>query len=147
MKQSIKEKILIERGLIQKQPAPKKHRRFKAGIKPQVSGKSKTPLMKYLEQKYREPIEDILVSGSLAVVAKKLDNEVDTSTLGRWIKRFRLRYSEDNLPSCEDCKMRGAACEGGICYVLINLELWDLIPIKKQEVLNEGNPHPNPTAP
>jgi len=139
MVKSIRDKILAERGLAQKQPAPKKHKRFRAKIKPQVSGKSKTPLMKYLEQKYREPIENILVSGSLAVVAKKLDNEVDTSTLSRWIKRFKLRYTEDNLPSCEDCRQKGVACQFGVCYVLINLELWDLIPIKKQEVLNEGN--------
>jgi hypothetical protein len=133
-----KERILKERGLSQKQPAPRKHRRFQAEIKAKVSGKPKTSLMKYLEQKYKVAIEEVLVSGSLSVVAKKLGNEVDTTTLSRWIKRFKLRYSGDNLPSCDGCKHYGPACDSGICYILADMELYDLIPIKKQEVLNDS---------
>ena len=133
---SPKERILKERGLLEHQPAPKKHRRLIPTIERQVSGVSKTPLMRYLEEKYKQPIEKMLVSGSLSVVAKRLGNEVDTSTLSRWIKRFKLRYSADNLPQCEGCRQYGLACQGGICYVLINLGLYELVPIKKEEVLS-----------
>lgn len=132
-----KDKILKERGLTVTRPAPKKHRRFMPEIKVTYSGKPKTPLMRYLEQKYQVPIEDMLVSGSLSVVAKRLGNEVDVTTLSRWIKRFKLRYTVDNLPNCEGCKHEGIACQAGVCYVLLNMELYDLVPIKKQEVLNE----------
>lgn len=133
---SPKERILKERGLLEHQPAPKKHKRIVPAIEVTVSGISKTPLMRYLEQKYKQPIERMLVSGSLSVVAKRLGNEVDTSTLSRWIKRFKLRYTTSNLPQCEGCKQYGLACQEGICYVLINLELYELVPIKKEEVLN-----------
>lgn len=136
---SPKQRILKERGLLEHQPAPKKHRRIVPSIEGQVSGVSKTPLMRYLEQKYKQPIEQLLVSGSLSVVAKRLGNEVDTSTLSRWIKRFKLRYNANNLPQCEDCKQYGLACEQGICYTLINLGLFELVPIKKKEVLDGIN--------
>ena len=139
MKLTAKDRILKERGLIITKPAPKKHRRFIPEIKVTYSGKSKTPLMRYLEQKYGIAIEDALVSGSLSIVAKKLGNEVDVTTLSRWIKRFRLRYNADNLPDCEGCKQYGLACEGGICYVLISLGLYELVPIKKEEVLSNDN--------
>lgn len=132
---SPKERILKERGMLQRQPAPKRHKILQPAIKVTVAATSKTPLMRYLETKYGKAIEDMLVSGSLSIVAKQLGGEVDTSTLSRWIKRFKLRYSEGNLPSCTDCKQYGLACEQGACYVLINLELYDLLPIKREEVL------------
>lgn len=132
-----KERILKERGLTQRRPAPKKHKRLQPSIKVTVPGESKTPLMRLLEARYGKPIEDMLVSGSLSVVAKQLGNEVDTSTLSRWIKRFKLRYSAGNLPSCEGCKQFGLACQMGVCYVLISLELYELVPLKKEEVSNE----------
>lgn len=131
-----KERILKERGIAPTRPAKGKHRRFVPEIKATYSGKSKTPLMRYLEQKYGQAIEEVLLSGSLTVVAKKLGNEVDVTTLCKWIKRFNLRYHADNLPNCEDCKQYGLACQSGICYVLLGLELWELVPIKKEEVLN-----------
>jgi len=106
-------------------------------VKVSIPDIPKTALMRYLEQKYGHRIEDVLVSGSLSVVAKKLGDEVDTSTLSRWIKRFKLRYGADNLPSCEGCKQCGLACQQGICYVLINLELYELVPTKQKEVLSE----------
>jgi len=139
MKQlTAKDKILKERGLTQTRHVPKKHRHFMPEIKATYSGKSKTPLMRYLEQKYHTAIEDVLVSGSLSVVAKKLGNEVDVTTLSRWIKRFKLRYTADNLPNCEGCKHYGVACQAGVCYVLLNMELYDLVPIKKAKVLEES---------
>lgn len=133
---SPKQRILKERGLLEHQPAPRKQRRIVLAIEGQVSGISKTPLMRYLEEKYKQPIENMLVSGSLSVVAKRLGNEADTSTLSRWIKRFRLRYNANNLPNCKGCRQYGLACEGGICYVLIGLGLYELVPIKKKEVLS-----------
>ena len=136
MKISPKEKILQERGLVLTKP------RGKYWYKPRPvvdDTKPKTALMKYLEQKYKVDIVDVLLTNSLSKAAKRLGGEVDTSTLSKWIKRLRLRYTKDNLPECKGCKHRGVACDGGICYVLISLELWDLVPIKKEELLGEGN--------
>ncbi|KKK55867.1 hypothetical protein LCGC14_3070220, partial [marine sediment metagenome] len=108
-------------------------------IKVTIAANLKTPLMQLLEHKYGYAIEDVLVSGSLSVVAKQLGNEVDTSTLSKWIKKLKLRYNADNLPDCKDCRQYGLACEQGVCYVLINLELYELVPIKRKEMLNEGS--------
>ena len=131
----IRSRLLKERGLTEHKPEPRKHKRFKPVIEPSIGGPGKTPLMKYLEQKHGEAIEKILLSGSLSVVKKHLDNEIDTSTLSRWIKRFKLRYTADNLPNCNGCQHHGPACDSGVCYLLIELELWDLIQLKKKEVL------------
>lgn len=135
---NIRSKLLKEQGLTEYKPEPRKHKRFKPIIEPSIGGTGKTPLMRYLEQRYGEAIEKILLSGSLSVVRKRLDNEVDTSTLSRWIKRFKLRYTVDNLPNCLGCRHYGPACDSGVCYLLIELELWDLIPIKKKEVLDDS---------
>ena len=113
----------------------KKQRRMKPVTAGSIPSELKTPLMRYLELVHGEPIEQILLSGSLSVVAKKLDNEVDVSTLSKWIKKLRLRYTEDNLPQCEGCRRYGAACEAGVCYLLIELELYGLLEVKKAEVL------------
>ena len=134
---SPRERILKERGLREHRPAPQKHKRLQPAIKVTISAIPKTPLMRLLEHKYGKPIEDMLVSGSLSVVAKQLGNEVDTSTLSKWIKKLKLRYSESNLPSCEGCKQYGLACQMGVCYTLINLELYELVLIKQKEVMNE----------
>ncbi len=134
-----RDKILRERGLSEHQPAVRKHKRFLPSmVSTTIAGRSKTPLMRYLEQRYGLAIEKVLLSGSLSVVAKKLGNEVDVTTLSKWIKRFNLRYHKDNLPICEGCKSFGPACTVGVCYVLIALELYDLVPIKKKEMLDEG---------
>ena len=141
-----RERILKERGLLECTPTIRKPKRLQPAVKVTILDIPKTPLMRYLEEKYRCKIEDVLVSGSLSVVAKRLGNEVDASTLSRWIKRFKLRYGVDNLPQCEGCKQYGLACQEGICYVLIGLELYDLIPVKQKEVLNEGSQNPDATA-
>lgn len=135
-RQQMRDRLLKERGL--KSHTPTKHHRSKLRpeIKPTFDGKPKTPLMKYLEAKYGEAIEDVLMSGSLTVVAKHLGNEVDVTTLSKWIKRFKLRYNETNLPTCVECKRHGPACDAGVCYVLLDLERYDLVEAKKKEVLD-----------
>lgn len=145
-KLSPREKVLAERGLVQRQPAKRKTRRIVPDIKVPKSRFRKTALMKYLEAKYGVVLEYILTTGSLSVVAKKLGNEVDVSTLSKWIKRFKLRYTADNLPDCQMCRQKGPACEAGICYVLLELGLYELVELKKQEVLNEGSPTTNEGA-
>ncbi len=137
-----RDRILRERGLVRKQGKRGRPRdtvgRFAPLPRPTVSGKRKTALMKYLEQKYGVAIEEVMVSGNLSQIVKRLGNEVDYSTISRWIKRFKLRYSANNLPDCTDCLHRGPACEGGVCYVLIGLELWELVLLKKEVMLNEN---------
>ena len=96
---SAKDKILAERGLLQKRPAKNKRRKMMVAIKPSIAGIQKTSLMKYLEQKYSLAIEDVLTLGSLSLVAKRLGNEVDNTTISKWIKKFKLRYTKDNLPN------------------------------------------------
>jgi len=134
-----KDRILKERGLKQFRPAPRKHRKFMPKIQVTYSGKNKTPLMRYLEEKYRVAIGEVLLSGSLSVVAKKLGNEVDATTLSKWIKRFNLRFNKDNLPKCEDCSHHKVTCDLGICNVLIEMEEWDLVLLKKEELTNGSN--------
>ena len=133
-------RILQERGLVKvKKRKPGKHRnsfgKFAPIPRPLVGGQPKTPLMRYLEQKYHLAMEEVLVSGSLSIVAKKLGNEVDVTTLSKWIKKMKLRYTPDNLPNCEDCQHWELACNGGICSILMQLEEWDLVFVKRQELL------------
>lgn len=144
---NLKDRILKERGLVKVKERKPGHQRdtfgkFAPAPKAVISGKRKTPLMKYLEQKYNVALEEILVSGSLSIIAKRLGGEVDVTTISRWIKRFNLRYSEDNLPDCTNCRHRGPACEGGVCLILMESEQWDLVLLKKEVMLNEGNQNP-----
>ncbi len=133
----IKAKVMKERGITAFKSEPTKHRRLRPVPQPTIDPKAKTPMMRYLELVHGEPIESMLLSGSLSVVAEKLDNEVDTSTLSKWIKKLRLRYTADNLPPCHNCPKYGPACDSGICYILIELELYDLLGVKKKEVMDE----------
>jgi len=135
----IRQQLLKEKGLISFKPEHTKHAKLKPVPMPIIDNKLKTPMMRYLELVHGEPIEQILLSGSLSVVAKKLDNEVDTSTLSKWIKKLKLRYTPDNLPKCENCARRGTACESGICYILIELELYGLLQIKKRSMMEDGS--------
>ena len=130
----IRQQLLKEKGLTSFKPTTKHRAKLRAIPIPSVDRKLKTPTMRYLELVHGEPIEVMLMSGSLSVVAKKLDNEVDTSTLSKWIKRLKLRYGEDNLPQCQGCARYGTACESGICYILIELERYELLPLKKKEM-------------
>ena len=137
-------RILQERGLLKvKERKPGKHRdsfgKFVPIPRPVVGGKSKTALMKYLEEKYHVAMEEVLLSGSLSIVAKKLGNEVDVTTLSRWIKRMSLRYTEKNLPDCKDCNHWTLACNGGVCSILMQMELYDLMFLKRRELLEGKN--------
>lgn len=131
----IRNNLLKERGLVSSQPSPKKHHRLRLTAFSKVSDKLKTPKMRYLELKYHQPIEKLLLSGSLSIVAKKLGNEVDTSTLSRWIKKLKLRYSPGNLPVCDKCKHEQTQCSYGACIILMDLELWELTLLKKNQML------------
>jgi len=133
----IRNKLLKEVGLTPTQKEKRRNHKLKPLPQAVIPKVRKTPMMLYLEEKYKEPVEKVLLSGSLNVVAKHFNGEVDRSTISRWIKRFKLRYDKDNLPQCEGCLRYGPACDSGICYILLELELWELVPIKKQEVLGE----------
>ena len=133
----IRARVLKERGIVSFKPTKHKRRQLRPAPVRTIDPRLKTPLMRYLELVHGEPIEQMLLSGSLSVVAKKLDNEVDTSTLSKWIKKLHLRYGEDNLPQCNGCKSYGPACDNGICYILIELELYSLLTIKRKEMMDE----------
>lgn len=130
----IKAQVMKEYGITSFKPTPHKQKRLKPTPQPTINNKDKTALMRYVELVHGESIETILLSGSLAVVAKRLDNEVDTSTLSKWIKRLKLRYTINNLPQCDGCPKYGGACDSGICYILIELELYDLLEVKKKDM-------------
>ena len=130
----IRQQLLKEKGLTSFKPERVKHSKLKPVPMPTTDPRLKTPMMRYLELVHGEPIERMLLSGSLSVVAKKLDNEVDTSTLSKWIKKLKLRYTNTNLPQCDGCSRYGSACDGGVCYILIELELYDLLMLKRKEM-------------
>lgn len=134
MPKTLRDKILKEQGYTRVQAGKKKHHKLKPA-RPSIE-QHKTPTMRWLEIKYDVRMEDVLTSGSLSIVASKLGNEVDTSTISKWIKKLKLRYTADNLPSCEDCPHRRPACELGVCMLLVDLEQWDLIELKKEELTN-----------
>lgn len=133
---SPKEKILAERGITINRT---RRRSFDFKPTPTATCGDRTTLMKYLENKYHVNISDVLLSYSLDKAVKVLGNEVDRSTLSRWAKRLKLRYSKDNLPNCTNCKHGDSIChQGGVCYVLVSHELYDLVLLKREEMLNQG---------
>ncbi len=131
-KTDLRKKAMTDLGITTYKEA-KKQRKLRPIPTPAII--PKTPLMKYIELVEGEPIESILLSGSLSVVANRLNT--DPSTISKWIKRFKLRYTADNLPTCKDCHSYGPACDSGVCYILIEAELYDLLPMKKEEMLDE----------
>ena len=134
----IRQKVLKERGLTSFKPDAKRRRHLKPVPTHTINPKLKTPMMRYIELIHGEPIERILLSGSLSVVAKHIDNVVDVSTLSKWIKKLRLRYTTDNLPRCHGCKRYGPACNIGICYILMELKLYGLVDTKKEQMIKDG---------
>jgi len=127
----IREAILKERGL-HTHKTKSKHRRL-VDTYPIPDGITKTMGMRYLEEKFKKPIQELVSTGSLSVVAKKLGT--DPSTISRWKKRLGVTYSTDRLPVCKGCPKHGPFCQVGICNVLVDLKLWDLIPLKRTELL------------
>ena len=137
---NLRNKILAERGLVKvKEHKPRAKRdhfgKFLPLPKPSAKKLKKTPMMKYLEQKYYVVIEEALTNGSLSIVAKQFGKEVDVSTISRWIKRFGLRYTPDNLPSCDGCTHGTMACNGGVCSILMQREEYDLMMVKREQLL------------
>jgi len=140
---SIRESILKERGLAIKQPKERARRQFVPRQQATLHYR-KTMMMEYLELKYGDgqSIWDILISGSLNVVVKRFNGEVDRSTISRWIDRYNLRYDKTNLPECRICSHYNQIhCDQGTCILLINMEEWELVLVKKSELLagNTGN--------
>ena len=131
---SIRQQLLKEKGLTLFKPEKGKHVKLKHAPRQPITNEQKTHTMRYLELVHGEPIERMLLSGSLSVVAKKFDNEVDVSTISKWIKKLKLRYTQDNLPNCDGCARYASACDSGVCYILIELELYDLLPIKRRDM-------------
>ena len=130
----IRQQLLKEKGLTSFKPDKIKHRKLKPLPRPSINPKHKTPMMLYLELVHGEPIERLLLSGSLSIVAKKLDNKVDVSTISKWIKKLKLRYTENNLPQCDGCSRHEPACDGGVCMILMELGLYNLLTLKRKEM-------------
>ena len=134
----LKGRILQERGLVKVKEHKAKSKRDKFGRflpLPIARKLRKTPMMKYLEQKYHVVMEEALISGSLSIVAKQFGGEVDVSTVSKWIKRFGLRYTLDNLPNCDGCSHGNMACNGGVCSILMQREEYDLMMVKREQLL------------
>ena len=133
----IRHQILKDRGITSFK-TKKKQRRLQPVPKPTINPKLRTPLMRYFEAVKGQPIETILLGGSLSYIAHELDDEVDVTTISKWIKRLRLRYSIDNLPQCEGCAKRGPACQDSVCYILAELGLYDLLLLKRKEIMEDA---------
>lgn len=133
-----RERIMRDRGITSVRPAKQRRAKLQPLVTAGIAESGKTTLMRYLENKYHVRMEEVLLSGSLSVVAKALGNEVDVSTISKWIKKYKLRYNEDNLPNCSGCRHERPSCEVGICHVLMQLELYDLVPLKREE-MNDGD--------
>lgn len=134
---NIRNQLLKELNLVEHRPEPRKHKQFRIKPKVIIPSQDKTPMMLYIEEKYGKSITEILQLGSLTVIAKYLNSEVDRSTISRWIKRFKLRYTRDNLPTCTNCGSHQPNCDLGVCHILIKSELWDLVLLKREEI-NDG---------
>ena len=129
----LRKQILSNRGVVVAKP-PGKHTVL-ATIPTTNKDHLKTPHMRYLEVVHGKPIEKLLLSGSEAKVGELLD--IDKSTVSRWIKRLKLRYTRDNLPDCTICTRAVPACLIGICVILVDLEQWDLVSLKEKEIMND----------
>ena len=136
----LRERILRERGLL-KQKAKKGVRRSRLVRNPAdsltVKASDKTDKMRYLEIKYGKPIEVLLLSGSLTEVVKSLHDEVDFTTVSKWIKKLKLRYSITNMPSCNNCPRWNPVCQAGYCSILADKEQYDLLEVKRKELMGE----------
>lgn len=133
---TIRERILKERGLVMTKPGHRRRRIYK--VTPDTKSIPKTSKMQLMEMKYGRGgrLEDILMTGSLNQIVKKFHNEVDRSTVSKWIDRLKLVYTKNNLPTCSTCHHKQLACDGGICTILMEREQYDLVKVKQNQVLN-----------
>lgn len=136
-KQQIKDRILKQRGITRTLPTKGTGGSLIPTNIP-ITGNRKTPLMRMLELKYGKgrTIEEMLLSGSLSEIRRLLGKEVDKTTLSKWIKKFKLRFSETNLPTCDYCHHYAPKCELGSCVLLYKLEEYELMELKRRELLN-----------
>lgn len=91
---SLRRNILKRKGL---SPEPKTKRMRTEDELPDLYPKS--PLMRYLEAKYKVKLEEVIFKGSLLDVRKYFNWEVDRSTISRWRKLIqkyigRVYYEE-----------------------------------------------------
>lgn len=136
----LRRKVMADLGIQESIPTGMKHHRIKPSVKVNPLH-HKTPLMKYLEGRYcaGESLESVLLSGSLSTVAKRLGNEVDVSTISKWITRFNLRYTEHNLPTCDYCtEYSEVQCSQGVCVILMRQEQWNLVLLKQQQMRKDS---------
>lgn len=126
----LQQRVLKQRGLI----IDHQHRVVK---KPSsIPDEKKTPSMRLLELQLKQPIEDILISGSLSQVATKTG--LHPSTISKMKKRLNLNYSRYNLPDCQGCNHVSLDCMRGECKVLSLAGRSDLINFKFLQILEEG---------
>ena len=133
----IKAKILKDRGLAVHKPAKHKQQHIVPSAVPAAPLTGKTTMMELLELKHHKLIRELLLAGSLSVVAKKLG--VDASTVSKWKKKLKLVYTAGNLPQCDGCPQyqhHQQLCDVGLCTILYELELYDLIPLKQKELMD-----------
>lgn len=101
-----------------------------------IPEEKKTPSMKLIELRLKQPIEDILVAGSLSQVAAKTG--LSPSTISKMKKRLNLNYTEYNLPNCQGCNHLSIDCARGECKVLELAGKQHLIPHKFLKILENG---------
>ena len=134
----LRKRMLRDRGLQHITRDPKRKRKVDNIPAIDVDTNGKTKHMQYLELKYGVRIEEVLLSGTLEEVVKRLGGEVNYSTISRWIKRLKLRYSEENLPSCEFCLHYAEMyCPEGVCNLLLKLDRRDLLTAKMKQMEQE----------
>lgn len=140
----LRKQVLSNHGVMVSKP-PGKHSVLTATRTLTTKEHLKTPHMKYLEVVHGKSVERLLLSDSEARVGELLD--IDKSTVSRWIKRLKLRYTRDNLPDCTICTTARPACLIGICVILVDLEQWDLVSLKEKEIMTrDGDTNTEATA-
>lgn len=135
----LRNKVLAARGLRKQKPTRKRERSKLVRNTAEaifVPDSIKTDKMRYLEVKYGKPIQHLLLAGSLSQVEKNLNHEVDFTTISKWIKKLKLRYTVDNMPKCDGCPRWNTLCQAGYCQLLADSQP-ELLLKKKEELLGE----------
>jgi hypothetical protein len=144
-KTRLRRRILSEHGLqISKEPGHKKIVKKKYAPPSRIPNSKKMPAMRWHEHMHGQPIEELLMDGSLREVGDKLG--ISFMTVMRWRRKLNLNYSVTNLPPCEGCTLRSIICQAtGTCHVLtrmyknLNLNIEEVLLAKAKEVLSGRN--------